>query len=354
MTSSTLRLVWTLVVWAGVTCVTGCNETKRQRVLSFFFDGVPPLPGQSVEGKPGDDPQDPRRRRVEPTWFLHEPQANCERCHGNQKQESFSRQVNLVSPLPALCYECHDMPQVGQGWIHGPVASGQCVICHEPHRSLNRYLLKRPEPQICLQCHEETSLTEVPGHEQASFQACLDCHAGHSSFAKHLLKAGAVASNARQGRTEPTGDARFDAFVAQAQADIEAGQTLTRALETAGRHVDALDLLQARAVVMAIRLSIPYAESERQALQAMQARIETAEKTAQAQRQIDRRERAELMAQVYYDSVNRYRSGRLKEARSGFETLQNSDVVPDPIKQAVRQYMADIDRRLSQGKERSQ
>lgn len=279
---------------------------------------------------------------------MHEPQANCERCHGIQKQKNFSRQVNLVSPLPALCYECHDMPHAGEGWVHGPVASGQCVICHEPHRSVNRHLLKKPEPQICLQCHEETSLNTLPGHAQPSFQVCLDCHAGHSSFAKHLLKTGVVASNARQGRTEPTGDARFDAFVAKTQADIQAGQTLSEALGAAAERIDSLDLLHARAILMAIRLSVPCSDEDRQRVQAVEASIDMAEKNMAVQQQTDRRERAEMMAQLYYNSVNRYRAGRFQEARSGFETLLESDVVPATIKQAIREYVADIDKRLPQ------
>ncbi|NQV34853.1 MAG: hypothetical protein HQ515_19320 [Phycisphaeraceae bacterium] len=348
MTCSRLRFVRTLSVLAGVACMASCTDKERHRTLSFFFDGVPPLPGQVFEEMPDDGTMNPRRRRVEPTWYLHEPQANCERCHGNQKQENFSRQVNLVSPLPALCYECHDMPQGGNGWVHGPVASGQCVTCHEPHRSLNRYLLKKPEPQICFQCHEVTSLKTLPGHDLASFQTCLDCHAGHSSFAKHLLKAGSVASNARQGRTEPTGDARFDAFVATAQADIQAGQTLPAALSSALRHVESSELVQARAILMAIRLGSAYSEQDRPRVLGVETAIEAAEKTVVVQQQVDRRERAEAMAQVYYNSVNRYRSGRLQEARVGFETLLNSDVVPVTIKQAIKKYVADIDQRLAE------
>jgi predicted CXXCH cytochrome family protein len=335
-------------VLVGVACVVSCTDTERHRALSFLFDGVPPLPGQVFEETQDEDAINAQRRRVEPTWFLHEPQSDCQRCHGDQKQENFSRQVKLVSPLPALCYECHDMPQGGKGWVHGPVASGQCVICHEPHRSLNRYLLKRPEPQMCFQCHEETSLKTLPGHDQASFQACLDCHAGHSSFAKHLLKAGSVVSNARQGRTEPTGDARFDAFVATAQADIQAGQTLPVALSSAVRRIESSELIQARAIVMAIRLGMSYSEQDRQRVLAVETAIEAAEKTDVVQRKADRRQRAEAMAQLYYDSVNRYRSGRLQEARTGFETLLVSDVVPATIKQAIKEYVVDIDQRLAQ------
>ncbi|MCP4450485.1 MAG: hypothetical protein GY809_03415 [Planctomycetes bacterium] len=346
------RLGWkffgTLSVLAGLACMVSCTDTERHRALSFFFDGVPPLPGQVVEEIPIDDPLNPRRKRIEPTWFLHEPQADCERCHGTQAQTNFSRQVQLVSSLPGLCYECHDMPQGGKGWVHGPVASGQCVVCHEPHRSVNRHLLKKPEPKICFQCHEETSLMTLPGHGQASFQTCLDCHAGHSSFAKHLLKAGSVTPQARQGRTEPTGDARFDALMATAGADIQAGQTLSEALNFAAQRVEASELSHARAILMAIRMGIPYSQPDRLHVLALEARIDAAEKTVSVQQQMDRRERAESMAQVYYDSVNRYRSGRLQEAKVGFERLLISDVVPATIKQAIKQYVADIDQRLPQ------
>jgi len=346
VTRSGLGVLRTVSVLAGLACLASCSDTERHRALSFFFDGVPPLPGQVIEEAVVIDPANPQRRRVEPQWFLHEPQANCERCHGDQKQKNFSRQVNLVSPVPSLCYECHDMPSSQQGWVHGPVASGQCVICHEPHRSLNPFLLKRSEPKICFQCHEASSLQTVPGHDLPTYAACLDCHAGHSSFAKHLLKAGSVQLNARQGRTEPTGDVRFDGFVAAARSDIQAGQSFPETLGSVVQSIEASELIQARAKLMAIRLYSTYPQEAQADIQDLQTRLDAAEKSLAAQQQANRHERAELMAELYYDSVNRYRSGRLQEARSGFETLLTSDVVPGTIKQAIKKYLADIDQRL--------
>jgi predicted CXXCH cytochrome family protein len=343
-----LRLVRTVSVLTGIVCLAGCSDTERHRTLSFFFDGVPPLPGQIVEETVIDDTGNPQRKRVEPTWFVHEPQANCERCHGDQKQANFSRQVNLISPIPELCYECHDMPDPQKGWMHGPVAVGQCVICHEPHRSQNRYLLKKPEPQICFQCHEEAQIRAVPGHHLETYNACLDCHVGHQSFAKHLLRVDWVTPNARQGRTEPTGDPQFDGLVAKARSQIKAGQPLVDTLGTVTQHIEAANFVQARAWLMAIRLDIPFSSKDKQRLLLLEGRIRTAEKTVTVQQQADRRERAQVMAQMYYTSVSQYRSGRLKEARSGFDALLKSDVVPPTIKQAITQYLADINQRLSQ------
>jgi predicted CXXCH cytochrome family protein len=239
------------------------------------------------------------------------------------------------------------MPGAEDGWVHGPVASGQCVICHEPHRALNPHLLKKAEPLICFQCHDESTLKVVPGHDRATYEACLDCHAGHQSSAKHLLKVGTVISKARQGRTEPTGDPEFDGFVAAARSDIQAGQSLSDALGVVVRHIQTMDLIQARAALMALRLDMSYSPQDRARLLELEARIEAAEKSVAGQLQIDRRHRAELMAQLYYSSVSQYRSGRLQEARSGFEELLASDVVPVTIKQAIEQYLADINQRLS-------
>ena len=87
MTRSGVRVIWATSVLAGLACLASCSDTERHRTLSFLFDGVPPLPGQDVEETVAMDPAGARRRRVEPQWFLHEPQANCERCHGDQKQK---------------------------------------------------------------------------------------------------------------------------------------------------------------------------------------------------------------------------------------------------------------------------
>ncbi|MCF7974571.1 MAG: cytochrome c3 family protein [Phycisphaerae bacterium] len=347
MTRSGLRWLVYVSVLAGLACLVSCSDTERHRALSFWFDGVPPLPGQTVDETVADDTPSSPRRRIEPQWFLHEPQADCERCHGDQKQKNFSRQVNLVAPVPTLCYGCHDMPGAQDGWVHGPVASGQCVLCHEPHRALNPHLLKKAEPQICFQCHEASTIKTLPGHDRATYDTCLDCHAGHHSAAKHLLKTGSVVSGARQGRTEPTGDPQFDAFVAAARTNIQSGQSPSDALGVVVQHIDRLELEQARAALMAFRLDMSYAQEDRVRVLDLEAQLEAAEKSVAGQQQTDRRKRAELMAQLYYNSVNQYRAGQLQEARSGFEKLLTSDVVPGTIKQAIEQYLAEINQRLS-------
>jgi sugar lactone lactonase YvrE len=61
----------------------------------------------------------------------------------------------------------------------------------------------------------------------------------------------------------------------------------------------------------------------------------------------DRLQRMEKTAQVYYNSVAMYRAGRLQEARVGFLEVLQSGLIPPPMEQTLRGYIADIDSRLA-------
>jgi predicted CXXCH cytochrome family protein len=94
--------------------------------------------------------------------------------------------------------------------LHGPVASGNCSSCHNPHRSPNANLLLEPYPpefyapfsedryRLCFQCHlsdlvlqEKTTLTRFrQGTKNLHFihvndpkkgRTCRVCHEVHAS-----------------------------------------------------------------------------------------------------------------------------------------------------------------------------
>ena len=173
--------------------VLSCNEAKRHETLVFFFDGVPPLTGE-LEGAAYADSLDPNappdpNRPPEIVWYQHEPSLGCEACHGDRKKRGFSRQVNLVAPLPDLCYQCHDELRDLPGDVHGPVAIGACTFCHEPHRTVNKHLLKKPAPELCYQCHEAEVIAFFDSkHADPSYENCNQCHEGHASENSGLLK----------------------------------------------------------------------------------------------------------------------------------------------------------------------
>ena len=115
--------------------------------------------------------------------YVHEPQRErqCERCHGEEQEENFSREVELITPVPDLCFECHTDMLSLEGWIHGPVTTGDCLECHEPHRSRNRGLLKWPIPDMCFSCHDSQAIALIENHGQDFYAKCGACHSGHTS-----------------------------------------------------------------------------------------------------------------------------------------------------------------------------
>ena len=132
------------------------------------------------------------------TWSLHEPFKNCIPCHGNQPEKNSLSEPQLIEPVPKLCYSCHkDLTAKGE-WPHGPVATGECLLCHEPHKADNKSLLKKPIPELCYQCHEIDTLSLVANHTDESYARCNDCHEDHTSLSRKLLKQNFFKSEAGQ------------------------------------------------------------------------------------------------------------------------------------------------------------
>ncbi len=188
-----------LLVLSGL--FTGCNERPRSdapvvrveeaafhSVLTLFFDGVPPLGGQKVQTAAETiDPNVPgARKRLDVDWYLHAPVKDCVRCHGNRQRESFAREVQLVAGVPELCYACHESlaPAALEGWVHGPAAAGQCLVCHEPHKTLHPHLLRERIPALCYTCHQEMAVELTPDDEKQYHSQCIGCHAAHASPTK--------------------------------------------------------------------------------------------------------------------------------------------------------------------------
>jgi len=90
--------------------------------------------------------------------------------------------------VPKLCYNCHDDYVATASFVHGPVAVGQCLFCHTPHKSKIEHLLKKPEPDLCYLCHDASMIELIPAHLPQQTSACTDCHNPHSGSTKALLK----------------------------------------------------------------------------------------------------------------------------------------------------------------------
>lgn len=181
-----------LATCVGLLLTVGCNEQRRYEVLSFFFDGVPHPTGEGeedieyVRGPWGirlraDDPRVPElrerfaRRELSDTAdagpdggpvveFLHAPYEDrvCNGCHA--VADSFTIPATDVE----TCRDCHaqHVQYERTDWVHGPVASGQCMTCHEPHKSPYRGLLVNRQPDMCFECHDAQGILEQPYHAE--------------------------------------------------------------------------------------------------------------------------------------------------------------------------------------------
>ncbi len=61
----------------------------------------------------------------------------------------------LTAEGSALCTTCHDKKMFEGKVVHGAVAEGTCLGCHDPHVSDYLGLLKMEPAALCLDCHPE-------------------------------------------------------------------------------------------------------------------------------------------------------------------------------------------------------
>lgn len=175
---------WTVVAYVSVVAVLsiGCEPTTRYKVLSFFFDGVPPPQSpallaakEAAAPATGAEAQQVRYRE-------HGPYAakQCNACHDPANFNS------LVVPRDQLCFQCHEL-RLDKKYIHGPLASGGCVACHDPHSSQYPYFLVSAADSFCLYCHDRDTIAKIGAHAGVAGQ-CTDCHNPHMSDKKYLLR----------------------------------------------------------------------------------------------------------------------------------------------------------------------
>jgi predicted CXXCH cytochrome family protein len=189
-----------------LTTVLSCDEEERYKTMTFFFDGVPPLEGQDVNDVNSLDKSERQLTKGNvPELIVHEPSKVCANCHDMTKKPRWATPEFMKEPLQ-LCYDCHPGSNYSGSidYVHGPVAVGDCMRCHNPHRSNQKYLLKLPVPDVCYQCHEKADIESIADHPVELLSECLECHVGHSSSERGLLKKDWKA-DPNEGSNEDTG-----------------------------------------------------------------------------------------------------------------------------------------------------
>jgi predicted CXXCH cytochrome family protein len=169
----------------SVAMLFGCEARARYRVLSIFFDGVPnpdaptatAAGNQDAGGRVAAD----KRETGKNQYTEHGPYAArlCEGCHQRGTNK-------LLLPIESLCLHCHSIA-MDKKRVHGPIASGGCKVCHDPHSSSNRFLLVSDSKEFCLYCHDKNEISTREVHQGMS-EECITCHDAHGSDNDFLLK----------------------------------------------------------------------------------------------------------------------------------------------------------------------
>jgi len=159
---------------AGIAASSGCY-----RLRNAIFDGVPPPKSERTAGAAGGAPGSPSAPL---TIREHGPYAAklCDACHDAAATNA------LVAPPEQLCFRCHALP-LDKAYVHGPLASGGCLVCHDPHSSPNRSLLVSSSEDFCFHCHDRATVEAISAHADR-MDECTVCHDAHMSDRPHLLK----------------------------------------------------------------------------------------------------------------------------------------------------------------------
>lgn len=88
-------------------------------------------------------------------------EMGCKRCHTDLDASTTPHTSKGRLPVGpgadqvAMCTQCHEREGFEGKFVHAPVATGNCLVCHDPHASDHQGLLKKDPPALCLSCHPE-------------------------------------------------------------------------------------------------------------------------------------------------------------------------------------------------------
>ncbi len=151
----------------------------------FFLSFTPPQGFNEIEVRAGDTTEKltfafQTGSGGQPKYAYHRPfqEGKCDPCHRRSSSGD-----SLTDA--AVCYGCHEVRTVLFPYVHGPVAAGSCLICHDPHGSSVPGLCRVPPEEMCLPCHDQLSTAE---HTSSRTKVCTMCHHPHYSMNRRFLR----------------------------------------------------------------------------------------------------------------------------------------------------------------------
>jgi len=148
----------------------------------------------------------------------HAPSVNflCTECHTGKSGEfnapdQGKSKYLMPDPIMSTCFSCHE--GIKTKWFsntseHGPLRSGRCNKCHNPHSSEYEFFLRKSIWDLCTTCHDEKASGKhiigsfvfsrnkgghpTKGREDPSRPGrelvCSSCHNPHGSNGIYLLR----------------------------------------------------------------------------------------------------------------------------------------------------------------------
>jgi predicted CXXCH cytochrome family protein len=118
--------------------------------------------------------------RGAPPYRYHRPvlENRCAECHAGVRRGGPRAEADT-------CKSCHRKIAVVYPFVHGPVAVGKCLVCHDPHGSASPALLPSDARTLCTKCHDQPST--MAHVEKSRSQVCYLCHNPHASMNRRLL-----------------------------------------------------------------------------------------------------------------------------------------------------------------------
>ncbi|HIJ78268.1 MAG: cytochrome c3 family protein [Desulfobulbaceae bacterium] len=157
-------------------------------------DKIKPLEGISGQAQPLC--YSCHKNILDQAVWKHSPAVNmqCLACH--QKSESPLTISIPEGKVESTCFKCHTNKKswLAKNHIHGPVGTGDCTVCHNPHGD-NYYsqLWADGKAELCVACHtDKKTLIEDDSpiyyiHGILKGAGCTICHSPHATDIRFQL-----------------------------------------------------------------------------------------------------------------------------------------------------------------------
>ncbi len=173
------------IVPVGLVVVLGCSQAARDNAKHFFFEI--PEETQAETASRNAEPTDATARpdiKLPPSAYasVHEPYARdmCAECHDS------SAKMPGLDNLTDACGECHSR-YFSDEVAHSVVSDGECLSCHQLHRSKLTSLLTRSAAALCADCHDDPADLSEEAHGVEGVERCTTCHDPHFGGEDEML-----------------------------------------------------------------------------------------------------------------------------------------------------------------------